>query len=121
MERARQTMTKAFRWESLGGRTEVTATSRDLSIDYITHFPKPLAEKDSMYLRLEDLFKEQALKTRMELERLIAMAYHQKARLEANATKDNWARDALGPVDANIAALEDSHKNLSRATSGHYY
>jgi hypothetical protein len=62
--------------------------------------------------RLSDLFKDQAHTACIQVEILVAMKYLQKAKLEAFATKDNWARDMLSKVDESIQKLIQCHDIL---------
>jgi len=68
-----------------------------------------------------DIYKDQFWKTLEELDRLIALSYLQKMRIEAHATKDNWASDALGPVNMKIQKLEDCRRQLNICRQSHFY
>ncbi|KAJ3698966.1 hypothetical protein LUZ61_002671 [Rhynchospora tenuis] len=77
---------------------------------------------NAMYARLQEIHEAQVNKTIEELERLITMSYIQKLRLEQHAGgKDNWYRDALGPVNNKIQHLLDLHRQLGQIRQGYFY
>ncbi|KAJ3691568.1 hypothetical protein LUZ61_020732 [Rhynchospora tenuis] len=78
--------------------------------------------QQAMYAQLQEKYETQVAKTIGELERLIAMSYVQKLRLEQHAGgRDNRYRDALGPVNNKIRHLMDLHQQLNQLRQGYYY
>ncbi|KAJ3685689.1 hypothetical protein LUZ61_014853 [Rhynchospora tenuis] len=99
----RLALAQAKRWTALCGENELMRDYEVVTMDELTIYPRSLQLDNAMDAKLQDLYSIQVAKAIEELERLIAMSYIQKMRLEQHAGgHDNWFRDALGPVNHKI-------------------
>jgi hypothetical protein len=89
--------------------------------DLLTTNPRSFHWEGALQEKLKDLHKEQAQKTIEEIERLLVMGCLQKLRLEQWASKDNWASDALSPVNHKLEELSVIHSKLQQIKQGYYY
>ncbi|KAJ3704990.1 hypothetical protein LUZ61_008695 [Rhynchospora tenuis] len=118
----RLALTQAKRWASLCGNNRLLADYEIVTVDYLTTSPISFQLQQAMYAQLQEMHEAQVSKTIEELERLITMSYIQKLRLEQHAGgRDNWYRDALGPVNNKIQHLLDLHLQLNQIRQGYFY
>jgi hypothetical protein len=120
-ETVKHSFIEAERWEALSGQNAPMAKYSQITEDLMEIHPRSLDEDSHMRKRLSEIYKDQAFKSCTQIEILIAINYLQKARLEAAASKDNWARDALGVVDSNIKALINCHHVLLQSYNSFHY
>ncbi|KAJ3688186.1 hypothetical protein LUZ61_017350 [Rhynchospora tenuis] len=118
----RLALAQAKRWASLCGSNELLADYEIVTVDYLTTSPISFQLQQAMYAQLQEKYETQVAKAIEELERLIAMSYIQKLRLEQQAGgRDNWFRDALGPVNNKIQHLLELHQQLNQVRQGYFY
>ncbi|KAJ3689111.1 hypothetical protein LUZ61_018275 [Rhynchospora tenuis] len=118
----RLALAQAKRWASLCGSNELLTDYEIVTVDYLTTSPISFQLKQAMYAQLQEKYETQVTRTIEELERLIAMSYIQKLRLEQHAGgRDNWFRDALGPVGDKIQHLLELHQQLNQVRQGYFY
>jgi hypothetical protein len=89
--------------------------------DLLTIYPRNFEEDKVMHKSITEIFKDQAFKTCIQIEILIAMKYLQKARLNAEAAYDNWADDALSLINSQIQKLINCHKEILYAYMSFHY
>jgi hypothetical protein len=111
-EKVSKAFFRAENWQALSGPSAQLERYAIATENALTCFPRNGEEDDAIQGRLSDLFQEQAHNVCIQVEIFVAMKYLQKARLEAFATKDNWANDMLGRVDATIQKLIQCHDVL---------
>ena len=119
--RARLAFTQAERWATLCGSSILVDDYEAITHDRFNTDPIPLNVDNIRNERMGEIHAEQVQKVILELERLITIAYIQKMRIEQLACSDNWARDALGPVDAKINRLLKIHRHLELIRQGYHY
>ncbi|KAJ3708598.1 hypothetical protein LUZ61_012303 [Rhynchospora tenuis] len=118
----RLALAQAKQWASLCGSNELLTDYEIVTTDYLTISPISFQLKQAMYAQLQEKYETQVTRTIEELERLIAMSYIQKLRLEQQAGgRDNWFRDALGPVNNKIQHLLELHQQLNQVRQGYFY
>jgi hypothetical protein len=111
-EKVRKAYFRAENWQALSGPNAQLERYAIATENALTCFPRNFEEDKAIEGRLSDLFKEHAHNACVQVEILVAMKYLQKAKLEAFATKDNYANDMLGRVDASIQKLIQCHDVL---------
>jgi hypothetical protein len=111
-EKVSKAFFRAENWQALCGPHAQIERYAIATENALTCFPRSFEEDNAIQERLVDLFQEQAHNVCIQVEILVAMKYLQKARLEAFATKDNYASDKLGHVDASIQKLIQCHDVL---------
>ncbi|KAJ3697529.1 hypothetical protein LUZ61_001234 [Rhynchospora tenuis] len=113
---------QAKRWMALCGENQLTKDYELVSVDELSIYPRSYQLDRAMDAQLKDLYITQVAKTIEELERLIAMSYVQKMRLEQHSGgHDNWFKDALGPVNHKIQTLLELHRQLNLIRQSHIY